>query len=94
MSDTRRTRDDGWLANMLAEQLDAAVNDSPSAGRHLVRVSDAQTGRQVVGDSSIAIDASDILVDDTDAFVARSFDYEAIEWLARCAASPCTPTSH
>ena len=80
MDDLTRLRIDAGLANVLARQLRALVDDWEPVDRHPVRM--AHTCDEVPSALlATAVGDGPLQVDDVSALIARSFDYEAAEWL-------------
>ena len=94
MADTRRTRDDRDLADVLASQLNALADDWAPGDRHTDRVSDADLDEDPFDPIAMITTGRHVWVDDMDALLARSFDYEAAEWLAYYVAAPSSRTKH
>jgi len=79
MADTRRTRDDRDLADILASQLSAFADDWAPEDRHPDRVSNADPDEDLFDPIAMITTGRHVWVDDMDALLARSFDYEAAE---------------
>ena len=94
MGDTRRTRDDRSLAHILASQLNALADDWTPEDRHLDRVSTIDPDEDPFDPIAMITTGSHVWVDDMDALIARSLDYEAAEWLAYYGAAPSGRAKH
>ena len=81
MDDPTRTRIDAGLADVLARQLRALVDDWEPVDRHPVRMSHAGVSEDTCASMATGIGDGHVWVDDLNALIARSFDYEAAEWL-------------
>ena len=94
MGDTRRTRDDRSLADILASQLNALADDWAPEDRHPDRTPNIDPDEDPFDPIVMMTTGRHVWVDDMDALIARSFDYEAAEWLAYYVAAPSGRTKH
>ena len=94
MGDTRRTTDDRGLAQILASQLNALADDWAPEDRHRDRTSNIDRNEDPFDPIAWVATGRHVWVDDMDALIARSFDYEAAEWLTYFAAVPAGRTTH
>ena len=81
MDDPTRARIDAGLADALARQLRALVDDWEPVDRHPVRMSHTPSEEAPCSSMETGVDEDDVRVDDLNALIALSFDYEAAEWL-------------
>lgn len=84
MGDTRRTRDDRSLAPVLASQLNAIADDWSPEDRHPGRISNIDHDEDPFDPMALIATGRHVWVDDMDALIVRSFDYEAAERLTCC----------
>ena len=94
MGDTPRTRDDRSLANILASQLNALEDDWAPDDRHPDRISNIDDHADPFDPMGLIATGGHVWIDDMDALIARSFDYEAAEWLMYFASAPAGRTKH
>ena len=94
MGDTRRTRNDRSLSHILASQLNALADDWAPEDRHPDPTSTIGPDEDPFGPIAMITTGSHVWVDDMDALIARSFDYEAAEWLTFYAAAPSGRAKH
>lgn len=97
MGDKRRTRDDRNLAHLLALQLNGLRDDWAPEDRHSDRMSHTdrvQDQLDPLDPMALAMTGRHVWVDDMDALIARSFDYEAVEWLTYFVAAPASRATH
>ena len=94
MDDTRRTRADRSLAHILASQLNALADDWAPEDRHPDRVSNIEPDEDFLDPIAMITTGCHVWVDDMDALIARSFDYEADEWIMYYVAAPSGRAKH
>ena len=94
MGDKRRTRDDRNLAHLLASQLNVLGDAWAPDDRHSDRMSHRDCIEDPLDPMALVATGSHVWVDDMDALIARSFDYEAVEWLTYFVAAPAGRATH
>jgi len=81
MNDPTRARIDAGLSDVLARQLRALVDDWEPVDRHPVRISHTASEEEPSLQMATWVGSGEVWVDDLNALIARSYDFEAAEWL-------------
>jgi len=81
MDDPTRARIDAGLSDVLARQLRALVDVWEPVDRHPVRISHTASEEDPSSSMATGVGDGDVWVDDLNALIARSYDFEAAEWL-------------
>ena len=94
MGDTPRTRNDRGLAHILAAQLNALDDDWAPDDRQPDRMSNIEDLADPFDPIGLIATGRHVWIDDMDALIARSFDYEAAEWITHFASAPVGRAKH